>query len=76
MKSENERLKESLNNLVNQNSRYRPNNADNVLSSRSFLTKDQFSFFKEKSQVFNNDKKDLGPLPGIFNQVLKQIIDI
>jgi hypothetical protein len=35
-----------------------------MLNSGNFLTKDQFAFYKEKSQVFINEKKELGPLPG------------
>ncbi len=57
-------MKSSLDKLLADNAKYRPNSNDNILTSGQVLTKEQFAYFKEKSQLAG-DERPKGPLKGL-----------
>lgn len=63
-REENIRLERNLDKLIEENKKYRPNESDNLLSGKHFMTQDQFAFFKEKSQLAM-DTRPLGPIKGL-----------
>lgn len=46
------------------NTKYRPNEADNMLNSKYAMTKEQFAYFKEKSQLADEGPPK-GPIKGL-----------
>lgn len=64
LREENERLRGNLERILEENAKYRPNESDDILTSRKALTKEQFAYFKERSQVAG-DERPKGPLKGL-----------
>jgi len=63
-KTENARLVANFNEILAENAKYRPNEADNMLNRKGHMTKEQFAFLKEKGQLAE-DTRPKGPIRGL-----------